>query len=100
MPTLSPTPRIDSFIKSLPGRMVEVGYASMFYQHRGFLFLVEEAEVNVEEKSFSIKPVNNGPIAMMPYREIVLLTNDRLVVTGGTVDGDTEWAFRVEARDV
>jgi len=91
--------KMNAFLKSLPGRTVEVGYASMMYQHRGYIFVVDSVDLNEREKSFSIKPVNNGVIAMMPYREVVLLTNDRLVITGGIEDTDSEWAFRIECQD-
>ncbi len=93
-------PKIRAFIYSLPGRTVEVFYGTLEFQLRGLTFVVDDAELDTEEKRFALKPVNQGPFVCLPYREITLLTKDRIIVQGGDKQKETDWAMRIEARDV
>ncbi|MHB1628177.1 MAG: hypothetical protein ACYCVB_07345 [Bacilli bacterium] len=93
-------PKIRAFVYSLPGRTVEVFYGTLEFQMRGLTFVVDDAELDTEEKRFALKPVNQGPFVCLPYREVVLLTKDRIIVRGGDKEKETDWAMRIEARDV
>lgn len=93
-------PKIRAFIASLPGRTVELFFGTQEFQLRGLTFVIDDAELDVEEKRFAIKPVNQGAFVCLPYREIVLLTKDRIIVHGGDKEKETDWAMRIEARDV
>ncbi len=95
----SPTPHIDAFIASLPGKTVEIGFATNFFQHRGYKFLCEKAILNKVKRCFTLKPVNNDLLEFIPYREVTLATERTLIVSGGYEEHETDWALRIEVRD-
>ena len=89
-------PHINAFVSSLEGRSVELFFASNDIQLRGFTFTVDIVDWNEEEKSFGIRPINQAPFVVCPYQEMVLLTGDRLIISGGTKGDKDEWAIRLE----
>ncbi|PWI53145.1 hypothetical protein [Sulfoacidibacillus thermotolerans] len=94
-----PTPYIDAFIASLPGKTIEIGFATNFFQHRGYRFLCEKAILDKSLRRFALKPVNNDYLEFIPYREVTLATERTLIVSGGYEEQETDWALRIEVRD-
>ena len=99
-PPKKPVPKIRAFVNSLPGRTIELFYATNEFQLRGYTFVVDIVDWDEDDLRFAIKPVNQGPFVCFPYGEIILLTNDRIIINGGQKETDTEWTMRIEARDL
>ncbi|PWI53146.1 hypothetical protein, partial [Sulfoacidibacillus thermotolerans] len=72
--------KLDHFVDTLPGRTVVLKYVTTFANYHGFEFMVEIAEHDPVEREFAIKPVNNGPIVITDYREILLSQNEDVLV--------------------